>query len=164
MSIPKKVLLILGLVCLIPLSVFGISMSLDIYRWIFSPYLDQDVTGPVTLSPEWQDIVPREPLRAERQIQYVILTFAEPFEPNYKGDRGLRLSDGSVVVPEVQLVDQYGNIFNLHSPALDHTGMGFTSENALPKDRTYRTVRIRSNKPIKVSRIYWHCYNSWDVS
>lgn len=161
MSFTKKVFLVIGVFCLISLAIFGISTSINIYRWIFNPYLDQDIAGPVMLSSDWLEIVPKEPLRAERQIQYMILNFAEPVKADYMR---LRLPDGSLVVLEVQLVDQYGNIFNLRSSALDETRMGFTSENSLPKDRVYRTVRIRSNKPINISRIYWHCWNQWDVS
>jgi len=57
-----------------------------------------------------------------------------------------------------------GNIVDLKSLAFDKTGMGFGAENDLPKDKVYRAVRIRANKPIKLSRIYWRCWNTWDVS
>ena len=164
MSLTKKLFLIVGLACLIPIFAFAIRFSPGIHRAIFNPYLEQEVAGPVTITQEWKEITPPRALRAARQIEYVILNIAEPFEPNNKGDWGLRLPDGSVVIPQVQLVDQEGNIFDLKSVALDETGMGFSAENNLPKDRVYRAVRIRANKSIKLSRIYWRCWNSWDVS
>ena len=97
--------MIVGLACLIPIFVFAIPMTLGLYRSIFSPYLEQEVTGPVTITQEWQEITPPKSLRADRQIQYLILTIAEPFELSYKADWGWRLPDGSVVIPEVQLVE-----------------------------------------------------------
>lgn len=157
----KKILLLLGLVCLIPLIILGVSMSTELYRY-FNPYLDQDIGGPVTISSEWLEIVPKKPLRVERQIQYMILDVTDSFEPDYD-QWSLRLQDGSIVKPEVQLVDEDGNTYNLTSPALDRKGIGLRNSE-LPRDRAYRAVRIRSNKPIKLSRIYWHCYNQWDVS
>lgn len=163
MSSTRKLLLIVGLACLIPIFAFAIRFSPGLYRSIFSPYLEQEVAGPVTITQEWQEITPPKALRADRQLQYVILTIGGPFEPNNKGGWGLRLPDGSVVIPEVQLVDQGGPIVDLKSVTWDKTGMGFGAEN-LPKDRVYRAVRIRANKPIKVSRVYWRCWNTWDVS
>ena len=136
-------------------------MSVDLYHF-FNPYLNRDVSGPITLSSEWTEIVPKEPLRAERQINDLVLVVAEPFEPDYE-HWALRLGDGSIVKPEVQLVDEKGNTYNLTSPAigLKEMELGILD---LPKDRVYRTIRIRANKPLKLSKIYWHCYNQWDVS
>src|SRR6266542_4217427 len=109
MSLTRKLFLIVGLACLIPIFVFAIPMTLGLYRSIFSPYLEQEVTGPVTITQEWQEITPPKSLRADRQIQYVMLNVGGPFEPNNKGAWGLRLPDGSVVIPEVQLVDEGQN-------------------------------------------------------
>lgn len=157
----KIILLVVGLVCLISATFFGLSKIGEIYR-LFNPYLDQEISGPTTISSEWREIVPRQPIRVERQIQYMTLDVADPFEPVY--DKwSLRLGDGSVVKPEVQLVDENGNVYNLTSPALDNKGIAFRNSD-LPKDRVYRSVRIRSDKPIRLTRIYWRCYNQWDVS
>ena len=102
----KIILLVLGLVCLIPAAFFGLSKMGEIYR-LFNPYLDREIAGPTTISSEWLEIVPKQPLRVERQIQYMILDVADPFEPLY--DKwSLRLRDGSVVKPEVQLIDEDG--------------------------------------------------------
>jgi hypothetical protein len=131
------------------------------YR-LFNPYLDREIAGPTTISSEWLEIMPEQPLRVERQIQYLTLDVADPFEPVYD-NWSLRLNDGSVVRPEVQLVDEHGSVYNLTSPALDNKGIAFGNSD-LPSDRVYPVVRIRSDKPIKLSRIYWHCYNQWDVS
>jgi hypothetical protein len=157
----KKVLLLVGLICLVPVVIVGLYMSVDLYHF-FNPYLDREISGPMTISSQWIEIVPKKPLSVQRQIQYMILDVIDPFDPDYD-QWSLRLQDGSIVTPEVQLVDESGNTYNLTSPALDSKGIGFRNSE-LPKDRAYRAVRIRSNKPIKLSRIYWRCYNQWDVS
>ena len=161
-SVKKKLLIVAGAACLLTIAgIGGVFLVAEVYRY-FHPYLDRTISGPVTITQEWTEIVPNEPLKAERQIQYLTLDVAEPFEPDYDS-WGLRLPDGAIVVPEVQLIDQNGNIYKLTSPALDNKGIGLRLRD-LPKDRVYRAVRIRADKPIKVSRIYWHCYNQRDVS
>src|SRR5207253_2900550 len=85
----------------------------------------------------------------------------------------MRFPDGSLVRPEVQVVDQHGNVYSLDSPMFlskDHTsgelnaGMGFSTQfnvgidSNFPSDRVYPVVRIRNDKPIHVSRIIWFCH------
>ena len=159
----KSVLIVSGLLVLVGVLAIGIgnlSMTGQIYRF-FNPYLDREIAGPTTISSEWLEIVPKEPLRTERQIQYLILDVADSFEPVYESWL-LRMKDGSLVQPRVQLIDESGNSYDLTSPALDEKGIGFKNAD-LPRDRTYPRVRIRSDKPIHLSRIYWRCYNQQDL-
>lgn len=157
----KTIALVVGSICLVPIAIFGFLKLGEVYR-LFNPYLDREIVGPTTVSSEWLEIKPKQPLSVERQIQYLILDVADPFEPVYE-QWSLRLRDGTVVKPEVQLVDENGGVYDLTSPALDNKGIGFRNSD-LPRDRVYRKVRIRSDKPIRLSRIYWRCYNQWDVS
>lgn len=145
---------------LIGMAFVNISVAGRIHRF-FNPYLEREIAGSTAISPEWLEIVPKEPLRTERQVQYLVLDVAEPFEPDY-ANWSLRLKDGSLVQPKAQLSDEYGVIYDLTSPALDEKGIAFKNSD-LPRDRAYRTVRIRSDKPIKLSRVYWRCYNPWDL-
>ncbi len=159
----KRVKIILGLlvlVCVLGIAIGSLSVMGNIYRF-FNPYLDRELAGPTTVSSEWLEIVPEQPLRTERQIQYLILDVADPFDPVYES-WSLRLKDGSLVQPKVQLIDQSGKVYDLTSPALDEKGIGFGNSD-LPRDRAYSTVRIRSDKPIHLSRIYWRSYNPKDL-
>lgn len=168
MSHTKKPLLIAGLICLVPLSIFAAYLAPALYRAILNPYLDYDVARDVTISSEWVEITPKKPLGAERQVQFLMLDIATPFQPDYDS-AGLRLSDDSIVIPQIQLVDEQGNTYDL-TPAAGEKGMAFYWSNpnphevGLPKGRKYRAVRMRCDRPIHCSRIYWHCYNQWDVS
>jgi hypothetical protein len=132
-----------------------------VYRF-FNPYLDQSISGPVIASTEWLEITPKVPLRAQRQIQRVMIDIAEPLKPDYKASV-MHTQDGMVIILEVQLVDEGGRTYPLDHIGMDETGMAFFMPE-LPRDTSFGVVRIRANRPIKLSRIYWHCYNQWDVS
>ena len=159
----KSVLIILGILVLVgvlAIALGNFSVVGQIYRF-FNPYLDREIAGPTTISSEWLEIVPEPPLRTERQVQYLVLDVADPFEPVYES-WSLRLKDGSLVQPNVRLIDESGNVYDLTSPALDEKGIAFKNSD-LPRDRAYRTVRIRADKPIHLSRVYWRCYNPTDL-
>jgi hypothetical protein len=163
----KKRWLIIGLICLIPAMIFAAIISGNIYRFFF-PYLDQDLTGQVTISSEWTEIVSKNPLHVERQIQMVVLDLDSSVKFQENG-WGLILPDGSVVTPEVQLVDQDGEIYNLTQPSEwsnPSTGVKYRefSLRDLPRDKVYRAVRIRCDKPVRCNRIFWRNYYMWDVS
>jgi hypothetical protein len=162
----KVALMAIGVGLLIPVIVGAIIVSKSIYRFIH-PYLDREIAGQTTISHQWLEITPEQPLRPERQVQYLYIHTA-PFDPDYRA-WGIRFPDGSVVTPEVQLVDQDGSLYSLKSSSFsleDRTrsnivsGIGFKAD--IPKDKVYRTVRIRSDKPITVSSIVWRCYDPRD--
>jgi len=77
-----------------------------------------------------------------------------------------------VINPEIELIDQYGNTFNLvYSGAMPLGWWGTWSgptyslsyTNKLPRDREYTAVRIRSSKPIKCRAVYWFCGSIKDM-
>src|SRR6266403_2106343 len=90
-------------------------ISGGIYRTLF-PYFDQGVTGQVSISSEWTEIVPKKPLRVESQIQMIVLDLDKSLDLERDG-WGIVSSDGSVVTPEVELIDQEGNVFRLEQPS-----------------------------------------------
>jgi hypothetical protein len=128
-----------------------------------TPFLDLEIKGEVTLSPEWLEIKPNKPLKPTREFQQVVLGLAEPYVGDF-GAKGVRLPDGSVVTPQVQLVDENGNIFDLkYGGFRGRMNIYFSNFEQLPKDRNYRTVRIRSEKPIHCNKIFWSSYYSKDL-
>ena len=143
----------------------GVSLAVGFlaYQLLKSPYLDRDVSGPITISSEWSELTPDKPLKAERAEQELTLEFAEPVTPILE-IWSLRLGDGSVTKPEAQLIDEQGEVSNLGSYALGPDGMGLYAGggSSLPKDRKYVRARVRSDRPLKLSRVFWRCYNPWD--
>src|SRR5947209_6933963 len=116
------------------------------------PFLDREIKGPVTISLDWLEITPDKPLKPERDVQEIMLSLEPPFIGDFEAKK-IRLPDGSLVFPEVQLIDQNGNTFNLRWGGFrGHMNIEFSNFDELPKDRGYRTVRIRSEKPISCKK------------
>ena len=157
LSFNQKVLIGIGLVLSVPLAL----SALIVFAMITS-LSEREIAGATTSKAEWLEIKPSRPLKPSKESQYVVLDVASPYELE---DRswGVRLPDGSIVIPEVQLIDEHGNTFNLDQPAMFSPTSHFTqrgfSMRDLPKDRVYRAVRIRSDKPIQYSRVIWRCEN-----
>ena len=159
-------IVLIAIVCL----TVGNFILFRIYRY-FNPYLDREISGQVTLSSQWLEITMKEPLRPERDRQKIIIDIEPPVKLEPSGpSMGLVLPDGSVVIPEVQLIDQDGNIYNLTSPSASFEASpggawqrGFGRVEPLPKNKVYTAVRIRCEKPVRCSRIRWRSYNPSDL-
>ena len=125
---------------------------------------DREIKGPITLSSEWIEITPDKPLKPEREYQQIVLSLSEPFLGDFEA-KGVRLLDGSIITPQVQLVDQNGDTFDLkYGGFRGRMNIYYSNFDQLPKDREYRTVRIRSEKPINCKRILWSCYYQRDLN
>jgi hypothetical protein len=129
------------------------------------------ISGPVTIGAEWIELYPKEPLKAEKDLQMVFLDLEPPLkgdlykegkEPN-KG-KGILMPDGEVINPEIEVLDQYGNGFKL----VYSGGIGFKPTYNLlypgtwPLDREYKAIRIRSPRPIMCKAISWFCESRKD--
>ena len=146
---------------------FALYTSESIYRF-FHPYLDRQIAGATTVPSDWLEITLQEPLRAERVVQQVVLYVDKPVT-HPRDSWELIFPDGSKVIPEVQLVDQDGKVYDLTEPTTvtkpgsrESFQRGFGARQ-LPSDKTYRTVRIRSDRPFKVLKIIWRCYDPRDI-
>jgi len=136
--------------------------SCGLYRR-FHPNLDREIAGPVSISSEWMEILPKEPLKPEREVQEILIWFAQPYTTDFNG---IISPDGHTFYPEVQLIDQRGDAYNLRISAISSSGIGLScckeGHQPLPKDRNYRAVRLRSDRPVNGSKVVWRCYNPWD--
>ena len=122
------------------------------------------VSGPVTVSAQWSEFVPKHPLQPQKQTQEIVLD-VEPseglVEDNLPDDR-MQLANGVVLHPEIQLIDVQGNVFDAEVsrypvPSLYKNGLSGYIAN-LPKDSEFTKVRVRSDSPVRLSRIVWHCH------
>jgi hypothetical protein len=157
LSFNQKVLIGIGVVLSIPVALFAL-----IGYAMMTALSEREIAGPTSSNAEWLEIKPNPPLKPSKESQYLVLDVANPYELEDKS-WGVRLPDGTIVIPEVQLIDEYGNTFNLDQPAMFSPTSHFTQRGFwmwdLPKDRVYRAVRIRSDKPIQYSRVIWRCEN-----
>jgi len=153
------------LVCLVATSLLTLQITAKLYRW-YDPYLDQELAGPTTTTSQWLEITPRSPLKVERQRHLVALELDKSVHTE-DGGSGLVLPDGSVVRPQVELIDQDGESHELNVASLFLSNQGeilaYFSANNLPEEKTYIKVRIRSTRPIHCNRIFWRNYNTWDA-
>ena len=125
-------------------------------------FLDRTIKGDTTLTQEWMEIAPETPLKPERDVQAVMLYLAKPYEADLEM-KGVRIPDGSLVKPEVQLVDTAGKTYSLNYYGLFGRQLViFTLRDQL-MGREYRTVRIRSDKPIHCKQIFWRLYYTKDI-
>ena len=72
----------------------------------------QTIKGDTTLTAEWTEITPEKPLQPERQQQEIVPYLAEPFSGDFEAE-GVRVPDGSIAHPEVELVDTNGRTYDL---------------------------------------------------
>ena len=100
-----------------------------------------------------------------KQFQEIVLD-VDPAEglvkDNLHTDR-MQLGSGEMVKPEIQLLDREGNVFTASVarypvPSRYENGISGQISN-LPRDRTYTKLRIRSDNPVRLSRVVWHCWN-----
>lgn len=137
-----------------------------------SPYIDQQLAGTITLTPQWLELTPKEPLRVERDTQEVTLFPDPPIKmvDDPTGRRSLIAADRRDAVIEAELIDSKG-VTHRARPGVSETMTGdlrVTSRSLsfkdLPKDVTYTKVRIKSSASYPVRKILWRCYNWSEVN
>ncbi len=129
------------------------------------------LSGPVTIGDQWAEFQPKPQLKAEKDYQWVRLDLVLPLRDDLynegKGSnkgKGILMPDGEVVNPEIELIDEHGRVYKLvyHGSRRGGPIYGHPDTNALPRDREYKMVRIRSPRPIKCKAVYWFCESSKD--
>lgn len=133
-----------------------------------NPDLDLEIHGPVSLGNEWLEVVPQRALKCERYSTEVVIWFATEYTTCGCCPGGIKFPDGSIVSPQVQLVSEDNEVFELREAGLSDTGMAFSRHGAddrpnLPRNKSFVKVRIRSDKPIECRQIVWRNYNPWDL-
>jgi hypothetical protein len=151
--------LTLGGLCLVATLYFATGLVIT----IVTSESEQVISGPVTLSTEWLEFTPRKALRPAKQYQDIVLD-VDPAEGLAKDNLHLErmeLASGVLLKPEMQLIDSQGNVFDMEVsrspvPSRYNNGLvGYVSN--LPQDRIYIKARVRSNAPVRLIKIVWHC-------
>ena len=136
------------------------------------------LSGPITLGENWVEFNPKPALKPDKDWQEVGLELEQPFNDDFFNEgngpnkgKGILMPDKDVINPEIEVVDQYGNAFTLVyvGAFVPGSGKGGTVRYArpypdkFPADREYKTVRIRSPRPITLKAIYWLCQSRKDM-
>lgn len=125
------------------------------------------LSGPITIGNDWVELHPKSPLKADKNLQMVLLELKAPFKNDFYNEgkapntgKGILMPEGDVINPEIEVIDQYGNTFKLVYSGSQNGAPSYSlpyPNHKFPRDREYKTVRIRSPRPIKCKAIYWFC-------
>ena len=131
------------------------------------------LSGPMEIGEQWIELQPERHLRADKDSEAVVIELEPPYKDDFYKEgkapntgKGILMPDGEVVNPEVEVIDQYGNIFKLVYSGSRRTfwpAYDLPYPNEWPRDREYKSVRIRSSRPIKCRAIYWFCESNKDL-
>jgi hypothetical protein len=136
-----------------------------------NPFIDRELSGPVTLTSEWLELKPTEPLTVARDTQEVAVFPDPPIKmvDDPTGKRSLVPADGRDATIEAELIGSNGVTYHSRlGYEQSMTGNLYITRHSvdfkdLPKDISYTKVRIKSSAPYPVSKILWRCYNWGEV-
>ena len=159
MKLTLKILLII--IVIVAVAILWVIVSTS--YWFATKQSDREVATGVNVSTDWLEITPRPPLKATKQVQHLII-LVDGYSRSLDDTRNrLPLPDGTLADPEVEVVDESGNVYQLHPSLLVSAGVGYTGHYAqrssLPQNKSFIKIRIRSDKPFRASKIIWENEN-----
>ncbi len=123
--------------------------------------INQIVATGLPVTSEWTEISPALPMKVEKQIQRLFLIIDDYRFDDLDDHWQLRLSNGIIIKPEIQILDEFGKVYDLQDGTRVGNSIGFspkrknTGFNTFPADRTYTKIRIRSDEPFQCSKMIW---------
>ena len=110
--------------------------------------VDRVIAEDIVLTSQWSEIKLHRPLRASQRPQFISL--------DVKKDR-----HEAVALPEIQLIDEYGSAYDLHTGKVTDSGNSIVipydlnKDSSFTKDKTFALVRIRSDARVQCNKIIW---------
>jgi hypothetical protein len=131
--------------------------------------VERKLSGPVTLTSEWWEIEPQEPLKATRDTQEFSLIPSPPIEMVFDRESGGLVPKDRNADIEAEIIGSDEKTYHSR-PGRSETMSGdlkITSRSLvfkdLPTDISFNKVRIKSSARYPVSTIYWRCYNWGEI-
>jgi len=161
----------------VALAIFGIAGAIllsfiGLVAYVSGP--TRTIAKDVQITGEWRDFPIAPPIKALYRDQTIMLGIKD-YDWSSEGNSftaPLKLPDGTIVDPQIQLVDSLGNSYPFHHSGAVRTGglLGSTDEPVfragssdnspdLPRDKEFTKLRIRSDVSFRCSRIEWVDYN-----
>lgn len=140
-----------------------------ISSWLMKKMYDQEIVGEnVLINSDWTEILPQQPLEIKKRLQRISLEVTCEKHINHE-DTLWSLEDGTIINPQIEIVDDFGNTFELEGGQANVTpknseifiasSLGFSYKNCrIPKDRTYTKIRIRNDQTFLCPKIIWLNY------
>ncbi len=126
--------------------------------------VEQPVSGPVALTEEWTTIEPTEPLRVAGKYQQKICLQIDSAR-DIDLTNGVILGDGQRHLLEGEAVDgnQVSYVLEIGQIGGDVVCLYRAGERPpgpdFPEDQTIVRLRLRSNPPLQVGKIWWLSYD-----
>jgi hypothetical protein len=146
----KLVLIILGIMLFVILAYYAL-----IFFLLARMRSSRVIAHNVLVSADWLDVFPRPPLKVEHDVQHVYLAIEGCKYNSHRSLKPITLKDGTELNPEIQVLDEYGEVYNLQGLTVVGDLVGFSTH--FPRDRVYTEVKIRNDKPFHCSKVYWKC-------
>lgn len=145
-------------------------LGLGFYVWFIysvkAMHKKQTVAENIQVTSDWLEVSLEKPLKTTKQVQKVMLSI-EGYKSDYRNNDfgNIKLADGTSINPEIQVVDESDKIYELRDGTRTGNDVGFYPNkeihgtHSFPNDVTYKTIKIRSDKPFLCKRIYWYDYD-----
>jgi hypothetical protein len=154
-------------VMLVAMGIFGIVALVVVATVVFVIYAntpnDRTIAKSVDVTQEWTEVAIDPVVTPAKRVQEINLRIKDFREDRNSNTFDVRLPNGTVISPEIELYDEGGTKFEFH-----HSGFVMKTYDdvvfspgvsALPADRRYTRMRIRSSVPFSCDQIYWRDYN-----
>lgn len=164
----KKSLNMLAGAFLVLLLLTGTVGSIVIWRMFFQGYyVNATIAQDIVIDSQWTEIRPPEPLRVEKEHQFVSIGV---IRSEFTRGKGVTSSNGKTATPEIKLISTDGSEYTLvYRSARLVAGIfenieyaEYEMKGGLPKSLTIEKVLLRSDSPISAKRILWSGYDSKD--
>ena len=120
--------------------------------WFATKQSDLEVASDLDISMDWIELTPKPPLKARKHTQ-CLLIFIEGYD---------EMSADSPTI-DVEILDNTAKAYKLSQSLLVGSRLSFSGNYAirssLPQDKPFTKIRMRSDKPVRASKIFWENYN-----
>jgi hypothetical protein len=127
--------------------------------------IEQPISGPVALPSEWKTFAPPEPLRVAGKYEQKACLYVDGAPTDVDFERGAVLVDGHWHVLNGEAVDNEQTTYGLEVGQLGGNTLCLTRAADtppgpdFPADRTIVRLRLRSDPPLQVGKIWWLSYD-----
>ena len=145
----KIILLLLGMLGFVVLLVWAYARY-----WFATKQSDREIARSLSIDSDWVEILPKPPLRIQKHVQCLLLLTDGDIQRSVTLPTQFELPDGTLIDPEVEVVDGIGNVMRLES-FLQNSNLAYKTD--FTKGEVLTRVRIRSQTPFRCSRVIWEC-------
>jgi hypothetical protein len=116
---------------------------------------------PTSASADWGSIPLSKPVIAKWDVQVIYVNVSTKHQSS-TDPLGIRLEDGSIIAPEIELVSKTGQREPFRFVGFSNSDLVFENDH-IARGSSFSELRIRSLKPLVCSQIRWVSYMPKDT-